>query len=235
LVHVHVRLVAIETSGPVGSVALYEGSHLLAGGEHAVPAAHGEEILPLMDALFARVGWRARDVGRWAVGIGPGSFTGVRVGVALAKGIAIATSAELVGVTSLDAVSYGAEAEGDAAVVALLPAGKGELFVQVRRAGRFLLEPAHVRLEAVVARVAEVTGGGPVVVAGASARDLDWSAFGDRVLLRTERPHDVPRAEVVGRLSFDRPADDADALEPLYVRPPEITLPKAAQGKGPTS
>ncbi|MCL2449065.1 MAG: tRNA (adenosine(37)-N6)-threonylcarbamoyltransferase complex dimerization subunit type 1 TsaB [Polyangiaceae bacterium] len=221
------RLVAIETSSAIGSVALFEGANLVAADEHGVPAAHGEEILPRMDALFRRVGWQPRDVARWAVGIGPGSFTGVRVGVALAKGIAIATSAQVVGVTSLDAVAY--RAGGDGPIVALVPAGKGELFVQVQRGGAWLLEPAHVRQDQVVARVAAVAGDGPIVVAGAVARDLDWSPLGDRVAIRTERPHDVPRAEAVGEIAQRRPAGDADALEPLYVRPPEITLPKAAE------
>jgi len=100
-----VRLAAIETSSPVGSVALFENGALVAQDEKRVSTGHGEQLLPMLDALFARNGWVPTDVTRWAVGIGPGGFTGVRIGVALAKGIVMATGADLVGVTSLDALA----------------------------------------------------------------------------------------------------------------------------------
>ena len=222
------RLVAIETSGAVGSAALFEGAVLVAEDERRVPAAHGEECLPMVDALFRRVGWAPRDVARWAVGIGPGSFTGVRIGVALVKGIALATSAEVVGVTSLDAIAFGIgpnDSENDPAVVSVVAGGKGELFVQVRRGEQVLLAPTHLRFADVASGVAAV-GAGSFVVVGAAAGDADWSALAGRVAFRSEAPHDVPRAASVGRVALGRAKDDADALEPLYVRPPEITMPK---------
>jgi len=219
------RLAAIDTSTELGSVALFEDGRLVAEEAMRVSNAHGESLLPMVSALFARVGWEPGDVERWGVGVGPGSFTGVRVSVATAKGIAIATGAELVGVTSLDALAYGL---GPAdLVVSLVRAGKGELFVQARRGEGLALSPSHVRLEDIGARIAALDPVGVVVAASEAAGEVDWSALGTQVLLVVEPPHDAPRASAVGRIALTRSPDDLAALEPLYVRPPEITPPKA--------
>jgi tRNA threonylcarbamoyladenosine biosynthesis protein TsaB len=226
-----VRLAAIETSTVLGSVALFDGDELVAEDAVRVSKAHGELLLPMVSALFERVGWKPSDVARWGVGIGPGSFTGVRVAVATAKGIALATTAELVGVTSLDALAHGIVRHRDGApcalVVSMVEAGKGDVFLQVRSGERIVLAPSHIQLGAAVARVAEVAGSAPFVVAGEVARAMDWSAFGSAVTLATDVPHDAPRASAVGRIALQRAPDDPDALEPLYVVPPVITTPRA--------
>jgi tRNA threonylcarbamoyladenosine biosynthesis protein TsaB len=220
-----VRLAAIDTSTALGSIALFDGDTLVAEDSRRVSNAHGESLLPMVDALFQRVGWRAGDVNRWAVGIGPGSFTGTRIGLATAKGIVLVTGADLVGVTSLDAIALGL-AESGAAVASVVDAGKGEVFLQVRLDSDLLLAPAHVRVEDAPVRVGELSRGHPVVVAGEAGSRLDWSPLMS-VRLVPGPPHDLPRASTVGRIALERPADDADGLEPLYVRPPEITMPRA--------
>jgi tRNA threonylcarbamoyladenosine biosynthesis protein TsaB len=250
------RLAAIDTSTVLGSVALFEDDELVVEDMHRVSNAHGESLLPMVDALFRRIGWKPTDVTRWAVGIGPGSFTGTRIALATAKGIAIATGAELVGVTSLDALALGLKGE---AVVSLVAAGKGEVFVQAVRDGRVVLGPAHISMAEVASRLAAALPGARVVIAGEVATQVDWSRWGEepernpqedaktrsseggsenptnlRVFASScgslsvfvDPPHDLPRASSVGRLALRRPADSADDLEPLYVRPPEITLPK---------
>jgi tRNA threonylcarbamoyladenosine biosynthesis protein TsaB len=179
--------------------------------------------LPMMAELFARTGWRPTEVARWGVGIGPGSFTGVRIGVALAKGIVLATGAEIVGVTSFDALALGLV---ESLVVTVVPAGKGELFVQGRAHGRVAMGPLHLPHSEIPRRVASLEWPGPIVVAGEAARDLDWSRAGGRIRVETDPPHDVARAIAVAAIALDRPPEDADALEPVYVRPPEITIPK---------
>jgi tRNA threonylcarbamoyladenosine biosynthesis protein TsaB len=225
----------------MGSVALFDGETLVAHDEKRVSNAHGEHFLPMAAALFARVGWRPADVARWGVDIGPGSFTGARIGVALVKAVALATGAEIVGVTAFEALAYGLGTVGAAAagrppgddeplVVSLLAAGKGELFVQATAGGRILLGPTHCPISEVAPQVASLDWRGPIVVAGEVARELQWSVCGERVVLALEPPHDVPRAVAVGRIAIAGTPVDADLLEPVYVRPPEITMPKRRSG-----
>ncbi len=222
------RLAAIETSTALGSVALFEDGALVAEDERRVSNAHGESLLPMVNALFERVGWRPGDVDRWGVGIGPGSFTGTRIGLSTAKGIVLATGAELVGVTSLDALAEGLLEEVDTAVASLVDAGKGELFLQVRLGEQLLLPPTHALTATVAARVAGAAGERRVVVLGDAAGQVDWSSsLGPTLRLETAPPHDLPRASAVGRIALARRPDDAHALEPFYVRPPEITMPRA--------
>jgi tRNA threonylcarbamoyladenosine biosynthesis protein TsaB len=229
------RLAAIETSTALGSVALFEGGVLIAEEMARVSNAHGESLLPMVSALFQRHGWQPRDVRRWAVGVGPGSFTGVRIAVATAKGIALATGAELVGITSLDALACGVARGADdrRVVVAVVPAGKAEVFVQASRAGQCLVPPSHFPATTVAGALADalaaVEDAAGVVVVGEAARAIDWSALGPSVGFAFESPYDLPRAASAGRLALARAPDDADALEPVYVRPPEITLPKGGR------
>src|SRR3954468_3949400 len=140
------KLAALDTSTSLGSIALYDRGELVAEEAQRVSNAHGESLLPMVDALFAKVGWRPRDVARWAVGVGPGSFTGVRIGVATVKGIVLATGAEAIGVTSLDALAEGIEAGPGEAVASILFAMKGELFVQARIFGELVLPPSTVKI-----------------------------------------------------------------------------------------
>ncbi len=128
------RLAALDTSSALGSVALFEDGLLVSEVSHRVSNAHGESLLPMVDALFSRVRWTAASVERWAVGVGPGSFTGIRVAVATVKGIVLATRADVVAVTSLDALAHGLD---EGLIVSVLPAGKGEMFVQARSSGSF--------------------------------------------------------------------------------------------------
>jgi tRNA threonylcarbamoyladenosine biosynthesis protein TsaB len=219
-----VRIAAVESCTALGSVALFQDGRLVAEDARRVSNAHGESLLPMVAATFERVGWAPRDIVRWGVGVGPGSFTGVRIGVSTVKGIVLATGAELVGVTSLDAVAHGLP--HDALVVSVVAAGKGEVFIQVRLGERTVVPPSHVGVGLVAARVAALDADVRVIVAGEAAVAIDWSPLGGRVSAVVDAPHDVPRASIVGRIAMTRAPEDADALEPVYVRPPEITMRK---------
>ncbi len=124
------KIVALDTSTDLASFGLYDDDAIVTEAELRAHHAHGEVLLPAIDLALKAAGWTPSDVGRWIVGVGPGSFTGTRIGVSLVKGIALATGADVVAVTSLEAIAHDVNGRS-ARVVALLPAGKDELFVQI--------------------------------------------------------------------------------------------------------
>src|SRR5262249_3695794 len=119
-------LLALETSAERGGVALFEGGALL--GEADVPERerHAASLLVWLDTLLGRVGRRLDDVERIALAIGPGSFTGLRIGLATALGLAFGTRRTLVPVPTLAALAFQAETPGLCAP--LLDARRGEVY-----------------------------------------------------------------------------------------------------------
>src|SRR4051812_2977434 len=117
---------ALDTSTYVGSVSVTRGGELLAEWSAFVRASHGETLLPHVEQALTLAGVHLREVELLAVGIGPGSFTGVRIGVATAKGLALSLQKPLVGVTSLRTLAAGMPA-GGGLLVPLLDAHKGEV------------------------------------------------------------------------------------------------------------
>jgi tRNA threonylcarbamoyladenosine biosynthesis protein TsaB len=124
-----VLVLGIETSTRRGSVALAESGRLIAERWHDEPQAHGERLLGLIDELFSSSGRSASEVARVAAGKGPGAFTGLRVGLALAQGVATALGVPAVGVGSMQAMALGLSREIPGYRWPLLDARRGELFV----------------------------------------------------------------------------------------------------------
>jgi tRNA threonylcarbamoyl adenosine modification protein YeaZ len=124
-------ILAIDTSTAACSTALFDSDGTcVAHRDQLIGRGHSERLVPMLDELL--VGRRADVI---LVGVGPGSFTGIRVGIAAAQGLAIAWDCELKGMSSLALLAAGAETAGD--VAAAVDGGHGELFVQ-QFAGRTL-------------------------------------------------------------------------------------------------
>jgi tRNA threonylcarbamoyladenosine biosynthesis protein TsaB len=215
-----VRVLGIETSTRRGSVALLEGGRTLCALHHERLNAHAETLLPLVERLLAETGSARSSLDRLAVGVGPGSFTGLRVGIALAQGMALGLDRPLVGIGSLRAIARGAPEDDSRVRVVGLDARRDELFVAAYAAdGREVLAPAALGRDVVAARVAEALGGAAAVGLGELSREL-----GPAVDPLTREDLDLPHARWVALLGAD--ADPSAALaEPNYVRGPGATLP----------
>ncbi len=120
------NLLAIETTTEACSVALVHGDQLIVRSEIA-PRRHTELVLPMADELLAEAGISRHALDVIAVGRGPGAFTGVRIGVSLAQGMALALDLPVVAVSSLAALALEAEPD-DAAILAVIDARMGEIY-----------------------------------------------------------------------------------------------------------
>ena len=98
-------IIAVETSGRRGSVAIALGPDLVGRCEFSADMQHARDLLPEMDRLFREHQWRPADVDQCYLSIGPGSFTGLRVAVAFARHFALATSARVCAVPTLDVIA----------------------------------------------------------------------------------------------------------------------------------
>ena len=118
-------LLAVDTATEVASWALWRGGALVAERRADPGLATAEALLPALDALLAEAGLTLDGVGAFAVSIGPGSFTGLRIGVATVKGLAFASGRPVVPVATLAATALHA---GPGATAAVLDARRGELY-----------------------------------------------------------------------------------------------------------
>jgi len=205
-------VLGIETSTRRGSVAAVLDGATLGAFAHEAPNEHAERVLALIELLLAEVGWSRTSIDRIAVGIGPGSFTGLRVGIALAQGIALGLDRPVVGVGSLQALAS-AVTETDARVrVPALDARRGELFVAAYDAtGRELLAPNAVPVAQAGAFVRDRVAGELVIVGEAAP------LVGGEFAVLAGGELDLPHASAVARAGST--LDPATAtVEPIYVR-----------------
>lgn len=134
------NVLAIESSGPIGSAAACCDGEVLAEDilEHGM--AHGRLLVPLLDKVVQEAGWdKRRDIDLVAVDVGPGSFTGLRVGVMCAKTLAASLERPMIGVCSLDAMAENAPEECDR-ILTVLDAKRGEVYAAAYERGARGLE-----------------------------------------------------------------------------------------------
>jgi len=182
---------------------------------------HAAQLLPLARALLDHAGLRFADLRRIGVGVGPGTFTGLRIGVATARALAQGSGAELAAVSTLRALA--AAAGHDGPVLAVLDARRGEAFAAAYRGADELLAPAAVRPAALAG-----------LIAGRPEPPRTWIAVGDGAIAFRQQlepaavtvpadgnPCHRVSAVAICRLAAQGAPTARDALVPEYVRLPD--------------
>jgi tRNA threonylcarbamoyl adenosine modification protein YeaZ len=184
----------------------------------AMERGHAEALLPLLDRVMSRIDGGFASLDRVAVTIGPGSFTGLRVGISAARAVALATGVPAVGVTTLSALMAPLIQDGPARLtVAAIDARGGRVFAQgIGPSGRLVISPAVMTVRDVVRSLG--SGSVTLVGSGAAAVAQEARAVGiDSVLPENARLPDIAWVARIGMA-----ADPAEALpKPLYLASPD--------------
>ncbi|MEO1224224.1 MAG: tRNA (adenosine(37)-N6)-threonylcarbamoyltransferase complex dimerization subunit type 1 TsaB [Pseudomonadota bacterium] len=216
-------VLGIDTGGGACSVALTRDGHPLQWSSAPMRHGHAEHLVPEIERVLAECGLKPSALGLIGVTVGPGAFTGLRVGLAAAGGLALATGAPIVGVSSFDAVSAMCrplKPEERRAVV--IDSRRAEPFFQLFDAKGTAGQAGWHSIPTIVDRLREAD---VTLLAGDGAPAIA-SALGDNsIIVEAEGPID-PQA--VCRLALER-ADQgtADPPAPAYLRPPDARLPAA--------
>lgn len=225
-------ILALDTTSDRGSIALTRGNMLLGVLGSSSPASHSREVLADIDYLLKRIGATIHDVTLFAVACGPGSFTGVRVGLATVKGFAHALRRAVVGVTTLEALAHAAHLSGT--ICCSINALRGEIYAQlfsVTPEGEVqsLREPAvvsaHVLLQSLTQQDILFVGNGvPILLQAGDGSRLRPCTHVPRVVTGWVVALTVPwLAPSVASLAYQKwrrgSVGTANDLLPFYLRP----------------
>jgi tRNA threonylcarbamoyladenosine biosynthesis protein TsaB len=219
------RVLAIDTSTLAGGVALIEDERTVAEYVLDVRLTHSERLMPAIDRVVDDAGWTPRDLEGIAVAVGPGSFTGLRIGVSAAKGLALALSIPIAAVPTLDALAAGLPYAA-LPVCPMVVARRDEVYTSLYRWDRLAMRREWDYLALSPRELAErlqeptiLVGEGTRAVASPFARPAPPWRCG-------------PSASAVGHLGVARlragDATRAAELVPLYVRPSQAELKRRA-------
>ncbi|HEX6221064.1 MAG TPA: tRNA (adenosine(37)-N6)-threonylcarbamoyltransferase complex dimerization subunit type 1 TsaB [Acidimicrobiia bacterium] len=221
------KLLAIETATPGSSVAVVEDRRTLAAASRIDRVGHAGFLVPAIDFCFDQVGWSPDYLDAVVVDIGPGLYTGIRVGIATAQGLAAAFGIPIIPAVSVDALALEAKT-GHRMIWAVVDARRGEFAVAryrpvpggvVRQSATELMNPDQLRA------ALESTAEDSLVVGDATELPDGFLLGMHHVKTAKPRyPYAVALAEIgAGRYERDEYPSPED-IRPLYMREPDVTI-----------
>jgi len=228
------RILSMDTSQKTGGVAVLEGNILLGELIFNIDKTYSMSLFPAIKMLLRHLELDFPLLDGLVVGLGPGSFTGLRIGVASAKAIAFSLSIPVVGVSSLDAMAIGARSMEGTTLCPLIDARKGQVFTafyetedngKIRRVSPYLAIKPRALLERLPERKRCVLFGDGLE----RYKDILGQAKKRAILLDAQDPSFSLRPSLLGLIGIElfckRPSGDSfHQLEPIYIRPSDAEI-----------
>ncbi|MVA57236.1 tRNA (adenosine(37)-N6)-threonylcarbamoyltransferase complex dimerization subunit type 1 TsaB [Agrobacterium vitis] len=216
-------LLAIDTAGVDCAVGLYDSDldRMLAARSETIDRGHAEKLMGMIDAVLDEASIALPSVERVAVTIGPGSFTGIRVGLSAARGLALALGVDIVGISTLAVLAAAERRRGGAvAVLAAMDAKRDEVYVQGFSPDAAVLDDARLlSVDAFRAIAAEFTGHGQGRVTGSACRLLEENVTGEGEEVATVEADHFPMEDIA---KLGAVAQASGKPKPLYLRGPDV-------------
>ena len=215
------KILGIDTSTPIGSIGLIDENRVV--GEHTldIVKAHSSRLMPAIDQILKWADRSVHDLDACAVGIGPGSFTGIRIGVGTVKSLCYAIKKPILGVSTLEAIAYNLRyVEG--LICPFLDARQNEVYGAIFRGGKQLVRESEDLCVPIEALLDEIDG--PTTFVGDGLQryaSVVQERFGGDATF-AEPIFNAPRGAGVAQLGYARflkgQSDDYFSLTPNYVR-----------------
>jgi tRNA threonylcarbamoyladenosine biosynthesis protein TsaB len=223
------KLLAVDTALGACSAAVLDGETVLGHAFETMERGHAERLAPMVQEVMSSSGVGFEALGRLAVTVGPGTFTGQRVGYAFMRGLRLALHRPLIGVTTLSAMAHAAMAEtGTGAAAVLHDAKRGEVYFALTTKERTVVSDRLVSFGEAVRAIVEFNNnsGTELSLAGTAARQAAGGLLSPgRKIVVSEIV--APDALWVARLALTAPVPPT-VPRPLYLRAPDARLPATA-------
>jgi tRNA threonylcarbamoyladenosine biosynthesis protein TsaB len=207
------KILALDTSTSHLTIAVLDGEKILASFHQRVDRNHSSMLIPMIDETLKKANTKLRDIGGFVIGIGPGSFTGLRIGVATVKGLAYSSGKPIVAVPTFDAVARNVIGFGGV-ICPVLDARKNKVYAAfyksdkagIKKISKYLLVPA-AELMKISEKYDKIffIGDGVKIIARPENEAFDWH----------------PRAEILGKLALEsfkkKKFTSPEKLEPMYL------------------
>ncbi len=222
------RILALDTTGRIASAALWQGDRLVDYGEKDSQMNHSRTLLPVVQQLLEKQGLSLDQMDVFAATVGPGSFTGVRIGVAAVKGYAWVTEKPCAPVSTLESAAFAAP-EGEGTLCALVKARQDEFFFALfQGSGRERLTEDQVGKAGAIWQQLQAWPK-PWRLTGDGAEE--WLALVPEALGQTEQTHcrqnAAATAQCAARQAQEGKLVDCHTLKPAYLRPSQAERMRA--------
>lgn len=222
------NILAIDTSGPRLSVAIAKGDRVIAQYSSKRQRSHSDMLAPAVERLLKKAQLKAKDIGLYAVSIGPGSFTGLRIGVAFIKGMNLFADKPVVCVPTLDVLASGLKADF---ICPIVDAKRQNVYTTIYKKGRRILKYSVIPIAEILVKLASLpsvifTGDGVDVYKEEITKQLGKKAIFAEKSRWYSKAADI--AKIGYRMYNDNKgvARDLAKLAPMYLYPKDIQCRK---------